>query len=101
MKRFLLALIIFSFAVWILRRMAGFFEGAVRTGGSRPEEGKARRTGEGITELVRDRICNTYLPKDRALTLRESDQIQYFCSEGCRRRHLAGASREISAAQKA
>ena len=100
MKRFLLAIIVFSFAVWILRRMAGFFEGAVR-GGSRPEGGRARRPSEGITELVRDRICNTYLPKDRALTLRESDQIHYFCSEGCRSRHLAAASREVSAAQKA
>jgi YHS domain-containing protein len=97
-KRFFLALVVFSFAVWILRRMAGFFEGKARTGESRPQRGRARRRSEGITELVRDRICNTYLPKDRALTLSESGQIHYFCSEGCRSRHLTGASREIGAA---
>lgn len=99
MKRFLIALVLFSAAVMILRRLAGLFAGdARRAQGGRDQ---ARERGGRATELVRDRVCNTFVPKDRALTLKESGQIHFFCSEQCRTRHIAGASRGIGVAHRA
>lgn len=38
--------------------------------------------------LVRDRVCGTFLPRSRALVLREGSGEAFFCSEGCRDAHL-------------
>jgi hypothetical protein len=43
--------------------------------------------------MVRDRVCNTFLPQSRALELKVGDERHYFCSEGCRDRYLAEAGR--------
>ena len=34
--------------------------------------------------MVRDRICGTFLPRARALTLRVDGEEHFFCSESCR-----------------
>jgi YHS domain-containing protein len=93
-KRFLLALILFGAVMMILRRLAGAFVPA-RTKAAPPRGDELRR---GSTELVRDRVCNTFLPKDRAIALEEAGQVHYFCSEACRSRHRSGAPRATDAA---
>ncbi|HWX25797.1 MAG TPA: hypothetical protein VN083_12170, partial [Vicinamibacteria bacterium] len=35
-------------------------------------------------DLVRDAVCNTHLPRERALHARIGGQECYFCSESCR-----------------
>ncbi|HEY3174780.1 MAG TPA: hypothetical protein VGK94_03370 [Candidatus Polarisedimenticolia bacterium] len=99
MKRFLIALVVFGAAVMILRRLAGLLAGGPPP--ERREGGDSRRRDGRATELVRDRICNTYVPKDRALSLRELGRVHFFCSEQCRSRHIAGASSEIGVARGA
>ena len=94
-----MALVLFGAAVLILRRLAGLFAGAARR--SQGGRDQARERVGKATELVRDRVCNTFVPKDKALTLEESGQIHFFCSEQCRTRHIAGASREIGVAHRA
>jgi hypothetical protein len=42
----------------------------------------------GVT-LVRDRVCNTFLPQERALRAAVGGREEYFCSEGCRSRAMA------------
>lgn len=44
--------------------------------------------GEG-RRMVRDRVCNTFVPVDSALTVRRGGSLHYFCSERCRERFLA------------
>ena len=44
-------------------------------------------------ELVRDRVCNTFLPRDRALTARVGGKEEHFCSARCRDQALAAVSR--------
>lgn len=39
--------------------------------------------------MVRDRICNTFLPRSRALILGSGADTSFFCSEACRDEHLA------------
>jgi hypothetical protein len=38
--------------------------------------------------MVRDRVCNTFLPRERALTATIDGCEEHFCSEGCRSRAL-------------
>jgi YHS domain-containing protein len=39
-------------------------------------------------QLVRDRVCDTYLPRSRALReVDASGREQFFCSEECRAKH--------------
>jgi YHS domain-containing protein len=85
-KRLLIALAFFTVAVYVLRRFAGLFA----PDGSRaaPRSGRDRRPP--ATELVRDKICDTFLPRDAALSLSRAGQMHYFCSEACRAKHLAG-----------
>ena len=43
-------------------------------------------------ELVRDRVCNTFVPRDRALKARVGTEDLYFCSPTCRERGMAAAA---------
>jgi hypothetical protein len=44
-------------------------------------------------ELVRDRVCNTFLPKDRALTAVVHGHEEHFCSAACRDQALLSPAR--------
>lgn len=88
--QFLVALIV----VRLFSRALGAFFGQPR---SRPATrtsgvGAGRRPVSG-GELVHDRICNTHLPKERALVARVGGEREYFCSEACRDKALAAWSR--------
>ena len=60
-----------------VRAAASFFR-------PRPEVPKAKASAE----LVRDRICNTFVPQDRALLAMVGGKPEYFCSAACRDRAL-------------
>jgi len=53
-----------------------------RKGAAQPPAGGS----EGA--MVRDRVCNTFLPRSSAVQLRVGQETFYFCSESCRRRFL-------------
>jgi YHS domain-containing protein len=42
-------------------------------------------------EMVRDRVCNTFVPRSRALVARVGTTEHFFCSEACRRRFVDSA----------
>jgi hypothetical protein len=47
--------------------------------------------GEGAPrslDMVRDRVCNTFLPRDRALRALVDGREEHFCSAQCRDRAL-------------
>jgi len=77
MRRILLFLLAIA-AYWLLRRWR-------RT---QPEK-KTPRRGEPDAggPMVRDRVCNTFLPRSRALVVEEPGETLFFCSEACRVRH--------------
>lgn len=51
---------------------------------------RVRRRAQGPRqvrgEMVKDEICNTYIPREEALTEVRDGQERYFCSEECRRK---------------
>jgi len=44
-------------------------------------------------DLVRDRVCNTYVPRSRALVAHVSGHDEHFCSAACRDRALDAVRR--------
>jgi hypothetical protein len=44
---------------------------------------------KGGVDLVRDRVCNTFLPRARALPAVIGGREEHFCSPACRDRALA------------
>ena len=70
---------------WLLRRVFGR-----RPARADFQPSSNRSTSDGV--MVRDRICNTFLPLDRALTVDQDGQSHYFCSETCRRSFLGADS---------
>jgi hypothetical protein len=42
-------------------------------------------------DLVRDRVCNTYVARDRAVAATIGGEVEHFCSVACRDAALGGA----------
>jgi YHS domain-containing protein len=63
----------------VLRFVAAVVQG-YREAGRRPAE---------ATEMVRDRVCGTFLPRARALVATLDGRERYFCSPECRERARA------------
>jgi YHS domain-containing protein len=56
----------------------------------RPVDGRSgSQPIRDLGPMVRDHVCNTFLPKSRALTARVDSDEFYFCSEECREKFLA------------
>ena len=49
---------------------------------------RPQRPADGL--MVKDEICNIYIPREEALTERRGDVEHYFCSEECRRKFRKG-----------
>jgi len=75
--RILIVLLLLRF---LLRFLAAVVQG-YREAGARPAP---------AVDMVRDRVCGTFVPRPRALVATVDGREQYFCSEGCRARALAG-----------
>jgi hypothetical protein len=77
--RFLLVLV-------LLRLLFRFITGLVvgLRGGPRPGPVPRSAAPPASVALVRDRVCNTFVPRDRALTATIDGQEEHFCSEACR-----------------
>jgi hypothetical protein len=43
-------------------------------------------------ELVRDRVCNTFVARERALSATIDGEVENFCSPACRDKALAGGA---------
>lgn len=51
-----------------------------------------------LGELVRDRVCNTFVPRSRAVAAVVAGREERFCSAACRDKALLAASRAASRA---
>ena len=81
----IVALVRFVIALFLVRIAFRFVAGVLR--GLR--EPTAAAGAKGNVEMVRDRVCNTFLPRERALTAVVGGREMHFCSAACRDRALA------------
>jgi len=88
----LLRLVVFAVrAIWLLL-IVRLVSRAFSSGSSSPRPSR-EPFRPGAAELVRDRVCNTFVPKDKALFAAVSGRNEAFCSVQCRDRALREASR--------
>lgn len=85
MRRLLAFLILFGALALMLRHLVRMAFRSVRTPGGDSAHRPLRE------ELVRDRVCNTFLPREKALRLSAPGGILYFCSEICLERYRSSA----------
>jgi hypothetical protein len=82
----LLSLVLFLTLGWLLARLLGLGRRAPRA----DRRGRGASVSDGA--MVRDRVCNTFLPRSRAIVVREGGAEWFFCSERCRDAHLRAAA---------
>jgi hypothetical protein len=68
--------------LFLVRLVLRFVVAAIRGARSAPRD--AARSGE----LVRDRVCNTFIPRASALVASIHGEPAFFCSTTCRDRAL-------------
>lgn len=61
-----------------------------------PSSSPARPQAAPVQDLVRDRVCNTFVARDRAVVAVVSGHEEHFCSTACRDKALLGQSRAAS-----
>jgi hypothetical protein len=60
---------------------------------------RERPAPAGATDLVRDRVCNTFVPRDRALVATRGGRSEHFCSAACRERAQDALDSKAAAVQ--
>ena len=70
--RILGLLILARFLMSFLKHLVEGYRGASKADASRDHD------------LVRDRVCNTFLPRDRAIHALVNGHEEHFCSTACR-----------------
>ena len=78
-RRLLLLLGIVMVWMWV-RTLLRKRQHQVRQPGRRAAPDTPRFEGE----MVRDRVCNTFLPRSKALLVHRDGEEWFFCSEDCR-----------------
>jgi hypothetical protein len=68
-------------------RLALRLWGELRRGTARGAARGAPRAA--AQDLVRDRVCNTFIPRSRALVVRTPTSEEYYCSPACREKATA------------
>jgi hypothetical protein len=79
----IVAFVRFVIALFLLRIAFRFVAGVIQGLREPPAVGPS-----GV-EMVRDRVCNTFLPRERAVTAKVGGREMHFCSAACRDRALA------------
>jgi len=87
--RFLIVLLLIRFAVRFVAAVVQGYRGV----GHGESRSPAATTSPADTTLVRDRVCDTFVPLSRALVATIGGREEHFCSAACRDRALV-ASRQ-------
>ena len=66
----------------VVRFVAAFLQGLRSPDRAQPARGEA-------ADLVRDRVCNTFVPRAGALVARVGGREEHFCSAACRDKAIA------------
>lgn len=73
----------------LIRGLAGFFA----AGRSQRRTPSPRRPPREVEDLVLDRVCQTYVPRSRAVVARVAGREEAFCSAACRDKALSAVAR--------
>jgi YHS domain-containing protein len=80
----LFRLIFYAFIIYLAYLVYRLYRAATRA----RKAPQPPRQIQGV--MVKDEMCNTYVPKDEAIREVRNGQEHFFCSEECRRKFRAG-----------
>jgi uncharacterized protein len=80
----LFRLVFFVFILYVAYLFFRIYRAAVRTRNSAREP----RQIQGV--MVKDDVCNTYIPREEAIREVRNGRERFFCSEECRQKFRAG-----------
>jgi len=75
-------IVLYFLVAYVLYRIIRFFQAVKQIG----KNAAAPKPRSGL--MVKDEMCNTYLPEEEALKLKQGGKDFYFCSETCRHKFL-------------
>jgi YHS domain-containing protein len=82
---FLWRVFLIALVIWLLYRLVlTWIKGRAQSG----SEDTAARAPDGLHEMVQDKICQVYLPRNQALMLKQDGQEHFFCSVECKNKFL-------------
>lgn len=90
MFRGILVLAFYGFLAYIIYAVIRFFNSLGKSSNPRP----STKISSGV--MVKDEICNTYLPKEDALKESHEGRVYYFCSPECRQKFLESTTKRKS-----
>jgi hypothetical protein len=91
--RVLLRVLQFLFWLLLLRLLVRSVARAFSPGPARPRASAPPPQVRAPEDLVLDRVCQTHVPRSRALVARVAGREEHFCSPGCRDKALATVAR--------
>ena len=78
--RFLIWVLVVSWAVKLLGRVVGGAKSARPAPGTQPTEVSSKR-------LVKDPVCGMHIAEELALPLNANGEVMHFCSQECRAKY--------------
>jgi YHS domain-containing protein len=94
--RFLIWLLVLSWSMWLLRRLAGklLHDAQVRRQQSAPgNPNPTVQTTAATRRLVRDPICGTHVDETLPIPFRDGGELVHFCSIACRDEYVKSTKR--------
>lgn len=86
MLSFIIRILTFIAALWIVRWVAQLFFGRGRQASP---AGRERKSPGPAQSMVKDPVCGMYMDPRLALRLDRGEGGPFFCSEGCREKYRA------------
>jgi hypothetical protein len=93
MLLFLTRLLRVLVALFLVRLVMQALGGLFRARRANATPARPPRPEVSAGDLVRDRVCNTFLPREHALSDTIAGRQEHFCSPGCRDRARAAVAR--------
>jgi Cu+-exporting ATPase len=88
MSSLLIRLLVLIFILWLIRRFIAGLMGHARRPGAR----SANSGSQSANHTVKDPVCGMYLDPRLAVHYDQGKESQYFCSEECKQKFVAGLS---------
>ena len=80
----LIRLIWYAFLAYLIYAVIRFFSRS----GQKTQPRPAAKSGREAGLMVRDEVCNTYLPREDAVREVQGGKELFFCSQACRKKYL-------------
>ncbi len=98
LRNLLLLALVLAAATLVRRALAAAFGASAARAKDRPSGASGGARAPLTDRMVRDRVCNTFLPESKALRVERDGAVHHFCSARCRDAFLAGTPEPSAAA---